>query len=195
MDDDDRAFEAARDEGLGDETEELAATEEALAEERDERDAAASEEVTDPREEYHGNALAWWLDTSLLDAFTVMAEVIAEVEQQHGHAEMLVEEGVPAETMTSTLSVNFRTGPVIFGALQLFGLWAPELRDTCAELIAALQPPEPTEEETAAIEAAYARIEEKMAEERERQAEEFQRMMAEQEQDALDNVELGLDPN
>ena len=195
MDDDDRAYEAARDEDLGDETEELAATEEALAEERDERDEAASEEITDPREEYHGNALSWWRDTSLLDAFAVMAEVIAEVEQQHGHAEMLVEEGVPDDTMTSTLSVNFRTGPVIFGALQFFGLWVPELRDTCAELIASLHPPEPTEEETAAIEAAYERIKAKMAEERERQEEEFQRMLAEQEQAALDNAELGLNPN
>ena len=192
-DDDDRAFEAARDEDLGDEVEELAATEEALAEERDERDAAASEEAADPRDQYSGNSLAWWQDTSLLDALSVMAKVIAEVQQQHGHAEMLVEEGVPADTMTSTLSVNFRTGPVIFGALQLFGLWAPELRDVCAELIASLYPPEPTEEEAVAIEAAYDRIKEK----RERQAEEFQRMMEEedQEQARADDAELGLDPN
>lgn len=178
---------------------ELAATEEALSAERNERDEAVSSDdgagyETD-REKIHGNSLAWWYDTSLTEALTAMFGVIAEVQPQIEMGQALINEGVDPDIVGSELHLDFRRGPVVLGAMQLFGLWVPAAREVCAEIIAAIEVPELTEEQEAMIQAALDAIRERREAEQAEMLMELREQLIEAEAEQNADAELGLDPN
>jgi hypothetical protein len=205
-DDDDRGYAAATDEDLtGPADEEQAETQRALEEEAAARDAAISGDeplsqmIDDPqhaeeRARLGGASLAWWSDTSLGTAFNVLLGTIDEVEQHFVLATLLVEEGLPANSFQSTVELDFRTGPVMIGALQVLGLWAPPLREICTEVIAAIAAsvPAPTAEEEAAIDAAHESFNRRTIEWFKGLVEEAKALDA---ADVQTDAELGLDPN
>lgn len=183
----------------------LGITEEALAAERDEKDAAASDFARrndghdDEREALHGNSLLWWRDDSLIAAHRAMADLFEEALMDFDRAQLLVSEGVNEETMRIELPLNFLTGPMVVAGLQVLGLFVPEFRSTITQLLKDFPFPVATEEETAEINAAIERLETKARAKAEELVAEIRRRAAESiqaEQDAsLGDANLGLGLN
>lgn len=175
--DDERVYSAPfEDESFADseDDESLAATQEAFEQERRNLDEAVSAyrgaDLRDDgheaeREELQGNGLLWWRDTSLLAAHHGMADLFDELLTQFDRSKELIESGVPEETMTVHLPLNFFTGPMVLAGLQLLGLYVPELRETIARILKTFPFPVATEEETALIDETIKSLMEKRTEE------------------------------
>ena len=148
-----------------DNDESLASTQDALDEERDEIDAAASEfsgieayataeDQYDAEAKALGFRLAWWRDTSLLEAHQAMARIF---EQALGTADMvkaLRESGLPSDVMEVPYALNMENGPLVMAGLQLLGIYMPELREEIKRALSSIPEPEPTDEEKEALEQA-----------------------------------------
>lgn len=130
-----------------------AATQAAIEAEHEARDEALSEDDGHDaeREELFGNGLLWWRDTSLLDAHLAMESLFEEVLSDFDSSKQLIEHGLAEDTMSVEMPLTFISGPLVLAGLQLLGLFAPNLRETIADIIKSFPFAVATPEEEAAI--------------------------------------------
>lgn len=177
-------------------SEEVAETQKALDAERDAIDAAQEEHDAaldldgheQEREELHGNGLLWWRDTSLFDAHVAMGDLFEEALMTLDRTNALIDAGLDPGTMSVETVLTMKTGPLVISALQLLGLFVPELREECAQFIKDIEFSVATPEENEAIEAAIERVNEAT---RERVRNALQKAADE----STRRGRLGLDPN
>lgn len=133
----------------------LAATQEALDEERAEIDAAASEApIAEVELDEHdmerlelGFGLAWWRDESLLDGLGAITSVVEQAIETSLYAKEYRDNGLHADVLARQFTVDPVSGPLLMCGLQILGIFAPELRDLIRDTLKSFESPVPTEEE------------------------------------------------
>lgn len=170
------------------EDESLAATQEAFERRAAARDADLSDD--DGKQaliDELGVRLAWWEDTSLTSAHVVMSEMFGKLLDEHDMAQVLIANGAPADALPAELHLNWITGPLVMNALQLLGLFVPELREEIVNLFRVIPRPVETEEEREAIEHAMSKVK--------AQARAALAAMFESAKEEVEDAELGLGLN
>lgn len=141
--------------------EELAATQAALDEERakvDEETADIGDFFVDEHAaeaEELGFRLAWWEDTSLFAANRTMGKLFGQLLDSHDTCLALRGVGLSEDTMVVDWKLDQETGPLVMTALQLLGIFIPELRDAIKKTLGSIPIPKATEAEEAAMQEAY----------------------------------------
>lgn len=149
--------------------EQLAETQAALDAERDEIDAAASEDVLDAPYGDHqaefvelgGIALAWWREEGGKEApISIGFNLAGDIEDYLNHLDQLVRLGFPPAGLAAPVMLDIRTGPVTLAALQFLGVFVPSLREDLRDIIKAISDsiPEANDEEEAAMDTAQAAL-------------------------------------
>ena len=134
---------------------ELAATQEALEEERAEIHTAASEApIAEVELDEHdmerlelGFGLAWWRDESLLDGLGAITSVVEQAIETSLYAKEYRDNGLHADVLARQFTVDPVSGPLLMCGLQILGIFAPELRDLIRDTLKSFESPVPTEEE------------------------------------------------
>ena len=130
--------------------EHLARTEEALQAERDEIDALASEDKPNEREDL-GFDLAWWDEDNDVPAIDTVSDLANGVCGMVQFTRALNEHGYPRDAMSTQVTLNHVTGPLVVAALQILGSLHHHLRDEIKALLVDIHAALPvmTEEEQA----------------------------------------------
>lgn len=147
------------------------ATEEALAKERDEIDAAASEAPyrpsaddlpeahTEDRENL-GFDLAWWAEEDGMPNIDIAVNVANNACGIVGYVHDLQRHGYPEDAMQGDVTLDSISGPLVSAGLQILGTLHPHLRNDIEQTLKAIHKglPEPTEAEQEAFETAASAI-------------------------------------
>ena len=142
------------------EDEAIAAAQEAQKAYRDERDKAISDDEFEHRKfvKEHGFSLAWWRDESLAEGWHALYDVVNNVFDKTAYGNALYSHGLDRSVLTSSLSLDAVSGPLVMAALQMLGIWVPSLRPDIEAVLISIPKPDPTEDEKGQVAEAQQRI-------------------------------------